>query len=68
MAGFPTYDSAEIDALETQAEAILGVLKARGYARVEPAILQPAEIFLNRSGEEIRRRTFVLTEPSGNDL
>jgi ATP phosphoribosyltransferase regulatory subunit len=68
MAGFPTYDSAEIDALETQAEAILGVLKARGYARVEPAILQPAEIFLNRSGEEIRRRTFVLTDPSGNDL
>lgn len=68
MAGFPTYDSAEIDTLETQAEAILGVLKARGYARVEPSVLQPAEIFLDRSGEEIRRRTFVLTDPSGRDL
>jgi ATP phosphoribosyltransferase regulatory subunit len=68
MAGFPTYDSVEIDALETQAEAILGVLKARGYACVEPSVLQPAEIFLDRSGEEIRRRTFVLTDPSGRDL
>jgi ATP phosphoribosyltransferase regulatory subunit len=68
MAGFPTYDSVEIEALETQAEAILGVLKARGYACVEPSVLQPAEIFLDRSGEEIRRRTFVLTDPSGRDL
>jgi ATP phosphoribosyltransferase regulatory subunit len=68
MAGFPTYDSKEIDALDAQAAAILGVLKARGYSRVEPSVLQPAEIFLDRSGEEIRRRTFVLTDPSGRDL
>jgi ATP phosphoribosyltransferase regulatory subunit len=68
MAGFPTYTAAEIDALDTQAGAILGVLKARGYARVEPSVLQPAEIFLDRSGEEIRRRTFVITDPSGRDL
>src|SRR5262249_54963585 len=38
------------------------------YARVEPPILQPAEAFLDRSGEEIRRRTFVLTDPEGNEL
>ena len=31
-------------------------------------MLQPAEIFLDRSGEEIRRRTFTLTDPSGRDL
>lgn len=68
MAGFPTYDAGEIDALEKQADAILGVLKARGFSRVEPSVLQPAEIFLDRSGEEIRRRTFVLTDPSGRDL
>lgn len=68
MASMPTYNAAEIDALETQGHAILGVFKARGYARVEPSVLQPAEIFLDRSGEEIRRRTFVLTDPSGQDL
>jgi len=31
-------------------------------------VLQPAEIFLNRYGEEIRRRTFTLTDPAGHDL
>ena len=36
--------------------------------REEPSVLQPAEIFLDRSGEEIRRRTFTLTDPSGRDL
>lgn len=68
MTGFPNYDAAAIEALEKQAGALLGVFKARGYARVEPSILQPAEIFLDRSGEEIRRRTFVLSDPSGQEL
>ncbi len=31
-------------------------------------MLQPADIFLDRSGEEIRRRTFALTDPSGSEL
>jgi ATP phosphoribosyltransferase regulatory subunit len=31
-------------------------------------VLQPAEIFLDRSGEEIRRRTFTLTDPAGREL
>jgi ATP phosphoribosyltransferase regulatory subunit len=31
-------------------------------------VLQPADIFLDRSGEEIRRRTFTLTDPSGREL
>ena len=31
-------------------------------------MLQPADIFLDRSGEEIRRRTFTLTDPSGREL
>ncbi|MBN9568097.1 MAG: ATP phosphoribosyltransferase regulatory subunit [Alphaproteobacteria bacterium] len=68
MAGFPTYDAALIAELNAQANAILGVFADRGYGRVEPAILQPADIFLDRSGEEIRRRTFTLTDPSGLEL
>src|SRR5208337_4774119 len=31
-------------------------------------VLQPAEIFLDRAGEEIRRRTFVLSDPAGQEL
>jgi ATP phosphoribosyltransferase regulatory subunit len=68
MAGFPTYDATQLAALETQAAAILSVFAERGYARTEPAVLQPSEIFLDRSGEEIRRRTFLLTDPSGREL
>ncbi|MEO8300835.1 MAG: ATP phosphoribosyltransferase regulatory subunit [Rhizomicrobium sp.] len=68
MAAFPYYDTKAIQALNAQAVSLLDLFAARGYVREEPAVLQPAEIFLNRSGEEIRRRTFTLTDPSGRDL
>ena len=68
MGGFPNYDAARIALLDAQAAQILQVFAAKGYARVEPPILQPADVFLDRSGEEIRRRTFVLTDPEGNEL
>jgi len=68
MPAFPYYDSPAIDALNTQAVALLKLFASRGYVREEPAVLQPAEIFLDRSGEEIRRRTFTLMDPSGREL
>jgi ATP phosphoribosyltransferase regulatory subunit len=68
MPAFPTYDAARLIELEDQADAILQAFSAHHYARAEPSILQPAEIFLDRSGEEIRRRTFTLTDPQGNEL
>src|ERR1700679_1057623 len=68
MAAFPTYDARRIAALDAQGTAILAVFDARGYARHEPSVLQPADIFLDRSGEEIRHRTFTLTDPAGNEL
>jgi len=68
MPGFPEYDAALIERLDEQTAKILAVFAARSYARVEPPILQPAEVFLDRSGEEIRRRTFVLTDPEGHEL
>ena len=68
MSAFPHYDAALLDQLDTQAAAILGVFAAKNYERVEPPVLQPADVFLDRSGEEIRRRTFVLTDPSGDEL
>jgi ATP phosphoribosyltransferase regulatory subunit len=68
MATFPYYDAGALEALSAQAASILGLLGARGYVHEDPSVLQPAEIFLDRSGEEIRRRTFTLTDPSGRDL
>jgi len=68
MSAFPNYDAARIAALGAQADAILGVFAKHGYARTDSSVLQPAEIFLDRAGEEIRRRTFVLTDPAGQEL
>jgi ATP phosphoribosyltransferase regulatory subunit len=39
-----------------------------GYGRVSPPILQPAEPFLDLSGEDIRRRMFLTTAPGGTEL
>ena len=68
MPAFPYYDTSAIGALNTQAQALLDLFASRGYVREEPSVLQPAEIFLDRSGEEIRRRTFTMMDPSGREL
>src|ERR1700753_2797723 len=68
MVAFPYYDGSAIDALNAQAVTLLKLFASRGYVREEPSVLQPADIFLDRSGEEIRRRTFTLTDPSGREL
>ena len=68
MAAFPYYDAAAGEALKAVAGPILGLFARRGYANEEPSVLQPAEIFLDRYGEEIRRRTFTLIDPSGREL
>src|SRR5215207_16818 len=39
-----------------------------GYARVEPPVLQPADVFVDLSGEDIRRRMFVTQDVSGTEL
>jgi len=68
MTAFPYLDTPAIAALDAQAQAILGAFARHGYVRHEPSVLQPADIFLDRSGEEIRRRTFTLTDPTGREL
>lgn len=51
-----------------RAEALVAHYERAGYVRVAPAILQPAEPFLDLSGEDIRRRMFLTTDPNGNEL
>jgi ATP phosphoribosyltransferase regulatory subunit len=52
----------------TAAEALLTSFAAAGYARVQPAILQPAEPFLDLSGEDIRKSLYLTTDASGDEL
>jgi ATP phosphoribosyltransferase regulatory subunit len=53
---------------DARAEALLASFVGAGYAQVAPAILQPAEPFLDLSGEDIRRRMFLTTDPAGREL
>ncbi len=45
-----------------------GIFETAGFADVEPPLLQPANVFLDRSGEDIRRRLYVFTDPGGQEL
>ena len=65
---FPLYEERELRQLDAQAKASLKVFSKKKYQRVEPSILQPANVFLDRSGEDIRRRTFVLSDSNGTEL
>ena len=53
---------------DARAEALVAHYERAGYARVAPSILQPAEPFLDTSGEDIRRRMFLTADPDGNEL
>jgi len=50
------------------ADALLLSFAQAGYARAEPAILQPAEPFLDLSGEDIRKSLYLTTDASGEEL
>jgi ATP phosphoribosyltransferase regulatory subunit len=54
--------------LDARAEALVAAYSRAGYARVTPAVLQPAEAFLDLSGEDIRARMFLTTDAAGNDF
>jgi ATP phosphoribosyltransferase regulatory subunit len=55
-------------ALERQNAAIMAVFERAGFDQIAPDIIQPADIFLERSGEDIRARTFVFNDPEGHEL
>src|SRR5271166_2727430 len=50
------------------ADALLLSFAQAGYIRAEPAILQPAEPFLDLSGEDIRKSLYLTSDASGEEL
>ena len=50
------------------ADALLLSFAQAGYIQAEPAILQPAEPFLDLSGEDIRKSLYLTTDPGGEEL
>ena len=53
---------------DARAEALVGAYERAGYRRVAPPILQPAEPFLDLSGEDIRKRMYLTADADGREL
>jgi ATP phosphoribosyltransferase regulatory subunit len=64
----PGKSSAERRALEAQNARIMAVFEGAGFDHIAPDIVQPADIFLERSGEDIRANSYVFTDPEGNEM
>ncbi len=64
----PGKSSAERRALEAQNARVMAVFEKAGFDHIAPDILQPADIFLERSGEDIRANSYVFTDPDGAEM
>jgi ATP phosphoribosyltransferase regulatory subunit len=58
----------KFEALEAQAQRLMAAFTRAGYEHVAPAIIQPAGMFLDVVGEQLRARTYVFTDPDGAEL
>ena len=52
---------------DARAEALVGAYERAGYRRLAPPILQPAEPFLDLSGEDIRKRMYLTADADGRE-
>jgi ATP phosphoribosyltransferase regulatory subunit len=53
---------------DERAQALVGAYERAGYRLVTPPILQPAEPFLDLSGEDIRKRMYLTADADGREL
>ncbi len=64
-----TAESAKaFEALEGQARDLVALFGEAGYEFVAPAIIQPASVFLDQIGEQVRARSYVFTDLAGEEL
>jgi ATP phosphoribosyltransferase regulatory subunit len=54
--------------VQNRAESLVAAFAGAGYARVSPAILQPAEPFFDLSGEDMRRHMYLVTDTAGREF
>jgi ATP phosphoribosyltransferase regulatory subunit len=50
------------------ADGLLSSFAQAGYVKAEPAILQPAEPFLDLSGEDLRKSLYLTSDAGGEEL
>jgi ATP phosphoribosyltransferase regulatory subunit len=64
----PAATTADIEALDALAQRLVAAFTRAGYERVAPAVIQPADLFLDVVGESLRARTYVFVDPDGAEL
>lgn len=63
-----TLSEASRARLEHISSDVMQVFAGGGYARVALPSLQPADLYLDMAGEDIRERMFVFDDPAGNEV
>ncbi len=53
---------------DLRAQKLISSYVRAGYGLIDPPAVQPAEPFLDLSGEDIRRRMFLTSDPHGREL
>ena len=53
---------------DLRAQQLVSSYVRAGYTPIDPPIVQPAEPFLDLSGEDIRRRMFLTSDPLEHEL
>ena len=64
----PAEAAQKVEALAAQAQRLMGTFARAGYEHIAPAMIQPAGLFLDVVGEALRARTYVFTDPDGEEL
>jgi len=59
---------ASLEPATIHAEELLALFARAGFNRVDPPVLQPADAFLDLSGEEMRRMMYITTDEQGFEL
>ncbi len=68
LTSMAALDGNRLRAREALAASVRGGFEKAGYEPVSAPALQPADIFLDMSGEDIRRRMYVFADPAGDEL
>ena len=64
----PAEAAQNVEALAAQAQRLMATFMRAGYEQIAPAIIQPAGLFLDVVGEALRARTYVFSDPDGEEL
>ena len=64
----PAVSARWIEALNGQATIIMAIFARAGFEPIAPPVIQPADVFLDVVGEDLRARTYVFTDPEGAEL